>query len=297
MRRQQRNCSALAALPALAVALAAPGLAWWPAGHSTLARAAVRTLPAETPAFFRQGEELIAHLAQDPDVVKNRDAPLASNGEFPEHFIDLELLQGRTLPANRYAYLKLCRELGVEPDKAGTAPYAIAEWTERLAVAFAEHRRWPENRSIQTKALVYAGILSHYATDVVMPLHTTVHYDGRVARPGDESPHTGIHSKVDSLIERLDLQPEQIARDVKPSVLPELLPSIAAEIQRSHLLVDLTYRLEPMLPPARGEWTATPEVRSFTEGRSREAARFLGSLCLTAWNRSEKIRLPEWLKR
>lgn len=284
--------------PAAAVLLlAVPVRAWWPAGHSILAQAALKTLPAEAPAFFRDGGELVGHLAQDPDVAKNRDAPLASHAEFPEHFIDLELLQGRDLPANRYGFLKLCRELQVEPDKVGLAPYATAEWTERLAVAFAEHRRWPESAAIRTKALVYAGILSHYATDLCMPLHTTVHYDGRVASPGAESPRSGIHARVDSLIERLEMKPAELAAGIEPQAYERLLEAVADQVRESHSQVERTYELEAGLPPASGDWTPPAAVRAFATDRARASTKFLGSLYLTAWRRSAKIRLPEWLKR
>jgi hypothetical protein len=93
---------------------------------------------------------------------------------------------------------------------SATLPYAIAEWTERLSIAFAEHRKYPANPYIQNKCLVYAGFLAHYAQDLCMPLHTTIHHDGR-ANPDGSTPKTGIHPRVDSLVEKLDMQPAQLA--------------------------------------------------------------------------------------
>ena len=64
-------------------------------------------------------------------------------------------------------------------NEASTLPYSIAEWTQRLTIAFAEHRNDPENPHVRAKCLVFAGILSHYAADLHMPLHTSIHWDGR----------------------------------------------------------------------------------------------------------------------
>jgi hypothetical protein len=283
----------------LALALAAaPAGAWWPKGHSIIAEAAVRAQPAEVPEFFRQGGALVAHLAQDPDVMKNPEAPALRNTEEPEHFLDSELLKGRPLPPTRYRFLQLCQELKVDPNKVGTVPYSVTEGIERLAVAFAEHRRWPANPHIRTKCLVYAGIVAHYAGDLCMPLHTTVDYDGRTG-PDGASPRSGIHAKVDSLIEKVGLKPAELAAGQQLREEPAILPAVVREIEASRALVDRTYALEAQLPPANGNapWTPSPAVLEFTRERGRAAARFLGSLYLTAWRKSAKIGLPTWLER
>lgn len=280
----------------LAAALAQPAGAWWPEGHSVIAEGAVLALPADVPAWFREGGALVGHLAQDPDVAKNPGAPILRNGEEPEHFLDLELLKGKPIPANRHLFLKLCAAEGVDPKDVGTLPYSVAEGTERLTVAFAEHRKWPRNASIRTKCLVYAGLLSHYSGDLCMPLHTTIHYNGR-ALPDGRSPRTGIHEKVDSLIERVGLKPAELAVDQTVEPLPKLMPGVLAEIERSRALIERTYELERQLPPSAGEWKPSAEVLVFTRERGKAAARFTASLYLTAWRDSESIKLPSWLKR
>ena len=75
--------------------------------------------------------------------------------------------------------------------------YAVAEWTEKLALAFAQHRRWPENTLVQAECLLTAASLAHYAQDLCQPLHTSVHFDGR-ALEGGKSPRSGIHEKKSS---------------------------------------------------------------------------------------------------
>jgi hypothetical protein len=278
------------------LAALAPAQAWWPKGHSRVAEAAVRTLPADVPAFFREGHALVAHCSQDPDLFKSRQAPALRNGEEPEHYLDRELLEGRPLPETRYEFVKLCAEMKLDASAVGTLPYAVAEGTERLAVAFAEHRRWPENPHIRVKALVYAGGLAHYAGDMCMPLHVTVHWDGR-ARPDGSSPRTGIHAKVDALIEKAPLPVEELAREQRIEAAAPLFPAVVRQIENSQGLVERVYALEAKLPAENAPWNGDPEVLAFTRERAREATRFLASLYLAAWRHSSSVRLPPWHER
>lgn len=274
----------------------APAGAWWPDGHHLLSQAAVEMLPPPLPQFFRDGATAIAHGSIDPDLHKNRALPNVTDGEYPEHYLDWELLEGRALPPTRYQFLALCAETKLDPKRIGLLPYAIAEETERLAITFAEHRQWPENPLIRAKCLVYAGCLAHYAADLCQPLHTTIHFDGRIT-PENAAPRTGIHDRVDMLIERLTLKPAAIAADATPTSLDPLFPAILQELERSHALIDRVYALEQALPPAEGAWTPSKEARDFGSERARTAARFTASLYLTAWERSAAVKLPPWLQR
>lgn len=277
---------------AVAVALAAgPALAWWGDGHAIVARAAVAAQPQEVPAFFRAGGQTVAHVSCDPDLAKNRATPHVAHAEHPEHFVDLERLAGQPLPEQRYDFIVLCQKLKVDPVRVGFGAYAVTEWTERLAVAFAEHRQWPEDLAIQGKCLVYAGLLAHYAGDLMQPLHTTIHYDGRAGADG-RSPHTGIHEQVDSIIERLQLDPHLLAVQVGAAPMEgNLFEAVRAAIAESHGRVDRVYELEGQLDPV------SDEARAFALERARRATAFTASLYLTAWKMSEGIELPGWLRR
>ena len=270
---------------------------WWSGGHGILTKAAVQALPDEVPAFFRAGEGMIAHCAYDPDISKNRGAPHVNNAEHPEHYLDLELLQGKPLPKNRYEFTQLCNELGIKPDKVGFVPYALAEWTERLAVAFAEHRKWPNNTFIQSKCLVYAGFVAHYAQDMCQPLHLTIDFDGR-KQPDGSVLHKGIHEKVDALIENLELNPSDLAKDQMIQPLDDLMAGIVEEFHAGYSLLDRVYELGDKPPSFQDkDWKRVPEVVDFATERAREATRFTAALYLTAWELSEKIRLEGWLDR
>lgn len=277
-----------AALMGCLVATSAWG--WWGDGHAILTRGAVQALPEEMPAFFRAGAAALANCVYDPDVFKNRGTPHLKSAEHSEHYFDQELMEGRALPPTRPEFLALCAEAGLEPGRVGLLPYAVLEWAERLALAFAEHRKWPDNAHIRSKCLVYAGLLSHYAQDMCQPLHLTIHFDGRAEDDGS-SPHSGIHEKVDALVERQGPEPAELARGVTIEAAAALLPMVRAEIDRSRALVDRIYELEEVLADPRA-----PAVRSFGEERARAATRFTAALFLTAWKLSEDIELPGWLR-
>jgi hypothetical protein len=287
-------------LPALiavtALAALSPAQAWWTNGHSIIAEAAVRSLPDDVPAAFRSGAGLVAHCAQDPDVTKSPATPINKDREEPDHYIDWELLQGKPLPANRYDFVKQCLDQHQDPRHVGLLPYSTAEWTERLAVAFAEQRKWPDNPYIPTKCQVYAGILAHYTGDLCQPLHVTLSFDGR-ALPDGSSPKSGIHAAVDSLIEKLELKPTDLAKGQKIEPVDALRPAILKEIGESRSHIDQTYALEASLPPRNGAWTPTPAVKEFGTERAREATRFTAAMILTAWRKSAHITIPNFIER
>ena len=270
---------------------------WWSGGHHILTRAAVQALPDDMPEFFRAGERMIAHCSYDPDISKNRGTPHVNSAEHPEHYLDLELLKGKPLPKSRYELIQLCTELGIKPDKVGFVPYAVAEWTERLAVAFAEHRKWPNNSFIQSKCLVYAGFIAHYAQDMCQPLHLTIHFDGWKQSDGSVL-QKGIHEKVDALIEYLELDPSALAKDQTIEPLEDLMAGIVEEFHAGFALLKPVYELGDSLPSFRDkDWERVPAVVDFATERARVATRFTAALYLTAWELSSKIKLEGWLDR
>lgn len=281
-----------------AVAVATPGGAWHTSGHATVARAAAAALPADVPAFFRSGADAIGEASVDPDVMKDRATPRLRAFESPEHYLDWEVIDRGALPEDRYAMVALLGERKLTPQLVGFLPYATAEAVERLTLAFAEHRRWPEDPRIQQKALVYAGLLAHYAGDLEQPLHTSIHHDGR-ALPDHSSPHTGIHTLTDALFDTVPLDVAALTRELPVRDLGDHWAAIATELAASHALVDEVYRLEPLmrLDVDRGDAPPPPELAAFAGERFRTTASFLASLFYTAWQRSAAIQLPPWLHR
>jgi hypothetical protein len=294
------NCvSSIAAIAALVVALLPAGsCGWWAGGHGLLTKAAIRALPAELPAFLREGGELAGHAALDPDIMKNMGLPMLRAAQGPEHYIDWELLQGHTPPPTRWEYMWLCCSLNVRPDKAGMLPYAVAECVQELAMGLAEYRAWPNNRNIQVRCLIYAGHLAHYAQQTCQPLHLTIDYDGRTLADGS-SPKTGIHQAVDGLPENLHMTTPDLAAGLRAAALPpdSLLGGVLAEIVANRRFIDTVYALEKQLMAVRSDAAAPPAVTAFAYARCREAVRFTASLYLTAWRLSATVPVEKWLDR
>jgi len=257
----------------------------------------MRALEGEMPAFFTDGAEAIAHCSVDPEVFSLPDVPDLRKKDRPDNYMDLELLDGAGPPPTRYEFVQLCAAKGLDPASVGFVPYTVIEDTERLAVCLAEHRKWPRNRFIRNKCLVYAGLLAHYAQDLCMPLHTTVHYNGRVAKPGDPSPRTGIHLKADALLQKLPVNLEERAAQIDPQIFPKLTPAVFEQLYASHGLVDRVYELESQLPGLDEPLPPKGELVDFTEDRLLTTAQFTASLYRTAWSMSQEIHLPDWHSR
>ncbi|HNQ21608.1 MAG TPA: hypothetical protein PKK06_00780 [Phycisphaerae bacterium] len=270
--------------------------AWYAQGHARVTEATVAMLPDAVPAFFRDGATTIGIYAAEPDLLASSGLAALSATEGPEHFLDHELLGGAQLPATRYEFIALCARKELEPAKVGMLPYALLEAGQRLTFAFAEHRRWPDDPQIRNKCLLYAGLVAHYAQDLCQPLHTTVHYDGR-AKPDGTSPQTGIHAKVDALLEHSDAWP-YLPGDAPPTPAPTACPSlwsgILEELQRSHALVERVYELEAELPTPHSLRGLPMDVAAFAQERFAAGARFTATVFVTAWRDSAEVKLPDW---
>jgi hypothetical protein len=262
-------------------------------GHYKATLLAVQALPQDMPAFFCAGAAEMSSGSMDPDVFKLDSLPQLRKGEYPEHYFDLEPLKGAPPPATRYEFVQLCAKEGLSPDKVGTLPYALAEWTQRLTVAFAQYRQWPDDPAAWHKCLVYAGILAHYAEDACQPLHTTIDYDGR-AGPDGQSPRSGIHAKVDALIQKIDTNAKTLAAGLKVEPFDALWPAILQQLQRSHALVDQTYELEKEFPARYQPLSQESKAAGFAKDRLQAAAWFTAALYATAWRDSARLGVPAW---
>lgn len=273
--------------------------AWWSDGHVTVTRAAVRTLPEDVPAFFRESGDALAHFSLEPDLWKHRETPHLYDREYPEHYIDYELLEGLSLPPLRWQFVAMCAEHGKNPRDIGLLPYSVVEETERLAYAFAEHRHWPDNPYVRQKCLLYGGFLSHYTADLALPLHLTIHWDGRTTL-GSPSPRTGIHNRADALIGAVGIRPSKLAKGVEPVVFDDLFTSIIQQVHENRRGIDTVYALEADLPVIGAgsvvdpKWQPSPRVREFTFDRARAATFLTASCWLTAWEHSARITPPPW---
>jgi len=300
MMRRRAVCW-VAALTCGVLSLAAGrAFGWHQDGHARIVTLAVDAAADRMPPFFAEQSSLIAHCSADPDVFKESASTQLQRFERSEHYLDVELLGGAALPPVRSEFLALCAARGLEPEAVGFLPYTVAEWTQRLAMALAEHRRWPENPDIRSKACVYAGILAHYGADLCMPLHLTLYFDGKVMGADGAPLRTGIHAKVDALPGKLPDGWQALLAGAEPEPFGDLWTAVTGQVAESRSHIDAVYEMEPRLP-AMGAPLGTDDddavVRSFAAERTRVAANFLARLYLTAWRASEHQSLPFWLQR
>jgi hypothetical protein len=260
---------------------------WWVKGHEAIAVAAGSRLPEEVPAFFRAAGKSLGHLAGDPDRWKNRDARFLKAAEYPDHFIDLENLEGKPLPEDRFQAATLVAKLGYRPEATGMLPYALMEHFDRLTVAFYDYRQDPQNEAIRMKCIVYAGVLSHYTGDCAMPLHTTRDYDGRKGSDG-KMKQKGIHARIDGFPEKQGFTPEEIGRGLEAREIDDVWKHVQERISQSHQYVDLCYELDAAGSIAK----PTEKSRTFIMERCRASAQFTMDLYFTAWKRSAKLKAP-----
>jgi hypothetical protein len=271
----------------------APASAWFGDGHRLIARLAAASAPAELPDFFRGGSSAIADASVEPDMLRRRELPQLRSSEYPEHYVDLEFLEGAEFPATRYEYLELLYEKKLQPNRVGMVPYAIVEATQQLAVSLAEYRLRPDDAGLQARILYRAGVLSHYAADMSQPLHTTLHHDGRALADGS-SPGTGIHRLVDSLPGRAGATFSPSDCTPWPEPFSDLMHAVLDALQVSHALVDRVYELEGSL-----QWDdengPDGEVVALANERLTSAVLFTSRLFATAWDLSTRVELPESL--
>jgi len=290
MRR--RICVTL--LVASALLAARTGLSWWAEGHEVMARAALRALPDDVPSFFRKGGDAVVSASKDPDLWREPTTPALRAAEAPNHYLDLELLAGRELPPDRHEFLRLCAELKLSPASVGALPYAIVEWHDRLALAFAQYRRRPRDPAVRAKVLYTAGVLSHYTADAAQPLHCTVHYDGRL-NPDGSSPRSGVHLRMDALPGVAGLRAGDLG-NFRAEPVEDVFALAVTAIRESNRRVDRVYELEDRLPDPNADVPPAPdeEVRGLALECAKAGAELTAAVWYSAWEHSAQIELPPW---
>ena len=269
---------------------------WGNDGHMAINRIAAQKLPADVPAFLKNAEEQLAYLGPEPDRWRERSELALKMSQEPDHFIDLELVEGMTLPPDRFSFYRAlearqqqtpAQASTLTPEKVGVQPYITMEVYGRLVVAFREYRHALRDQKstefAQHNAIFYAGWLGHYVADGSNPLHTSVNYHGwTTANPNGYTTERTIHWKMEG---------EFVAANVKQLSFASLVPDKAtkldhpfqdylAYLRESNTHVEQVYQLEKA-----GGFTGqgTPESRLFIEQRLAAGATMLRNLWYTAW--------------
>ena len=259
-------------------------------------RVAAEKLPSDVPAFLRNAAEQLAYLGPEPDRWREKPELALKASQEPDHFIDLELVEGMTLPPDRYTYYRALdakrqqtpgQPESLSPENVGLQPYIAMEIFGRLTVAFREYRHAMRDRAnpefAERNAIFYAGWMGHYVADAANPLHTTVKHNGWTgANPNGYTTDHTIHWKMEGVF---------VAANFKQLGFADLVPAQArkldnpfqdylAYLQNSHAYVEKVYQLEKT---GGFDGAGTPASREFIEQRMAAGAEMLRDLWYTAW--------------
>lgn len=269
---------------------------WGNEGHMMINRVAAQKLPSDVPAFLRSAEEQLAYLGPEPDRWRERSELALKLSQEPDHFIDLELVEGMTLPADRYSYYRALEAKRQQtpgqpdnllPEKVGLQPYITMEVFGRLVVAFREYRHAVRDHKstefAERNVIFYAGWLGHYVADGSNPLHTTVSYNGwTTANPNGYTTAKTIHWKMEGEFVAANQNQLPFAALVpdKARTLDNPFQDYLAYLRKSHGHVEQVYQLEK----AGGfEAAGSAESRQFIQQRMAAGAETLRDLWYTAW--------------
>jgi catechol 2,3-dioxygenase-like lactoylglutathione lyase family enzyme len=280
-------------------------------------------MPAEMPSFFRGAVDGMEYLGPEPDRWRSTLEPSLKNVQEPEHYIDLELLDGfGELPRKRFDFYRKLEAFRLSdsapnaavtalagkapamqakrdlllPDKIGLQPWITVEVYERLVVAFREYRallkEGKPTRNAEENAIFYAGWLGHYVGDGANPMHTTIYYNGWVgANPNDYTTSKTTHYEFESRFVHDNIKQDEIVPLLHPAarVQGDIYADYVQYLRDSNRLVEKTYQREKA---GAFKDAGTREGREFVRGRLAAGSQKLIDLCYTAWFDSEKEPPP-----
>ncbi len=289
----------------LGLLAAPPTWGWGEKGHRLVNRLAAQSLPRDMPLFFRRAVVELEYLGGDPDRWRSPAEPTLNAVNAPDHFVNLEYVEGWELPPDRYQFLRGLVERGlvrggVTLTAVGFLPYRIVELTELLRVQFQLWRQAPrrtareraERRQIEQNIVVIAGVLGHFVADGAQPHHTTVHYDGWntafAPNPHGYTTEGGVHLRFENDFVNEAVRESDVRFRLKPPRrLGPLFEETMRYLRESHALVERLYELDRDGGFAAGSRRA--DAQRFAAERLAAAAHMLASLWYTAWveSRSE----------
>jgi hypothetical protein len=297
---------ALVSILALPVSLHA----WGAKGHQMQARVALKNLPADVPAFFREATEEMAMLISEPDFWRTAEQRNVDETTGVNHTFRWETAP-KPLPANRHFFIiELTKQGRLKPETnsvreagGGTAPYGIQEWSEMLTAAFRRWRAMPEGtpeeirrkRMHEHSILFIAGVLGHWVTDTSNPIHSSIHVHGwhpSVPNPnGYAGPDNDPHGRFEGAYVNANIELADVAAlvDNKPRLLGDWLQEAAKHIESCNAHVEQIFKWDKQVRFGAGNEPA--EAKPFTAARLADGARAIRDFWYTAWMRSG-VQIP-----
>ena len=163
-----------------------PGLLGWGFyAHKEITKSAVTYLPDSIAVWYQKNQTEIVNRSIEPDQNRYTDKT-----EIPRHYIDLEDYQTADFKSSLMPFhdfkLKYRSEILL---KSGYVPYVILDYMDSLTQAISVQD--------ERQMIKFSAYLSHYISDINVPFHTTVFYDGKGTTKG-------IHSRFEAdLAERI----------------------------------------------------------------------------------------------
>jgi hypothetical protein len=282
-------------------------LAWGSTGHRFIGEAAMRSLPAEVPAFLRTPQAVVdvGEYSREPDRAKGAGRVHDSDRD-PGHFLDLSddgtVLGGAplsALPVTRADFDAAERKAGADSWKSGYLPYSIIDRWEQLAKDLAYWRvlsaaeanpAWSAHKAFFTadrrrregQILLAIGELSHFVGDGSQPLHVTIHFNGWGDFPNPGGYTTAkIHAPFESdLVQASVTEAGAMAKVLPPrDCRCALQKRVADYLAATGALVVPLYQLEKAGGLAPGD----PRGPAFATQQIAAGASELRDLVVEAW--------------
>ncbi|MBI4530615.1 MAG: hypothetical protein HY709_03750 [Candidatus Latescibacteria bacterium] len=273
----------------LLITTASPAFPWWDTGHVLIAEIALIQLPPDVPEFLKEQKATLTYMSTEPDNWRKYGDALRL-AEGPNHYLDLETIdkhvEAVTPLSDRYSAIFSYQAKGDSVQHVGLLPYQILEYYQRLKGEFKRYReRTVDQKAIEAAIVVYAGLMSHYVGDVSQPLHTTIHFNGRVNERREVIAQKGIHSRFEGpFVERYIHVADCLKFVDAPRVCADPSAEVMKAILASHRLVDTVYQLD-----ATGKLDQPDqETIEFVQRRIAAGAQLLVDLWYTAWVESGK---------
>ena len=302
-----KRLAPLALAAALAAAVPNSVLAWGSTGHRFIGEAAMKTLPAELPAFLHTPQAAldVGEYSREPDRAKGAGREHDSDRD-PGHFLDLSddgtVLGGpplSALPVTHAEFDAAERKAGADSWKSGYLPYSIVDRWEQLAKdlaywrvltaaeanpAWSAHKAFftADRRRREAQILIAIGELSHFVGDGSQPLHVTVHFNGWGDFPNPAGYTTAkIHGPFESdLVQASVTEPGVMARMLPPSDCKcALAKRVADYLAATGAQVVPLYQLEKVGGLAPGD----PRGTAFATQQIAVGASELRDLIVEAW--------------
>jgi hypothetical protein len=87
---------------------------WGSEGHEYINQVGAQKIPDSMPVSLCQAKERLVYLATEPDQWRDEGGYSLKNDEWPNHFIDLDRLDGLSaLPESQYEFYKLLHDKSV----------------------------------------------------------------------------------------------------------------------------------------------------------------------------------------